>query len=149
MDDCPLTTRELAIVQLLAEGLVCKQIAARLAVSVSTVRSHLVHMYRKLNVADRAQAVLVAQNAGWIKTAMTPTHQLLFDVRNSLHRLEQRLPLNHRERIRLAQFEHALQHTDRSPEADAMLDNLGAVLTFVHRYGTVPARERPRRPTDG
>ena len=43
-----------------------KQIAAELGLSVSTIRSHLHNVYRKIDVADRAQAVLKARERGWI-----------------------------------------------------------------------------------
>jgi DNA-binding NarL/FixJ family response regulator len=50
----------------LAKGSVYKQIAATLGLSVSTVRTHLYNTYRKLGVADRAQAILLAKENGWI-----------------------------------------------------------------------------------
>ena len=43
-----------------------KQIAIDLQVSESTVRSHLHKTYERLGVVDRAQAVLLAQDRGWI-----------------------------------------------------------------------------------
>lgn len=150
MDDCPLTTRELATLELLSQGLVYKQIAIRHGVSQSTVRTHLHQIYHKIGAVDRANAVLIAERAGWIRPAMSPSHQLLFDVREALRRIELRLPLNRHERARLALFEHEVRnHPDRGPEADRMLDDLAAILTYVGRYGQIPARERPRRPTDG
>jgi DNA-binding NarL/FixJ family response regulator len=50
----------------LAKGKVYKEIGTALGVSVSTVRSHLHHAYKKLGVADRAQAVLTAKERGWL-----------------------------------------------------------------------------------
>jgi DNA-binding NarL/FixJ family response regulator len=50
----------------LAEGKLYKQIAADLGLAESTVRSHLHNLYRKLDVSDRAQAVLLASQRGWI-----------------------------------------------------------------------------------
>jgi len=154
MDGCPLTPRELATLELLSEGLVYKQIAIRHGVSQSTVRTHLHKIYTKIGAVDRAHAVLIAERAGWIRPeigpVMSPSHQLLFDVREALRRIERRLPLNRHERARLARFEHEVRnHPDRGPEADRMLDDLGAILTYVGRYGQIPSRERPRRPTDG
>jgi DNA-binding CsgD family transcriptional regulator len=150
MDDCPLTPTEIEILELLSQGLVYKQIAARRETSISTVRSQLQSIYRKLDVIDRAQAVLVAHRAGWINawtgTRITPSQHLLIDVRDSLHRLEQRLPLSRRERTRLARFEHELITADRGPVGDRMLDELGAVLTFVDRYGKIPSRGSRRQP---
>jgi HD-like signal output (HDOD) protein/DNA-binding CsgD family transcriptional regulator len=64
--DCPLTKRELELLRGLAKGGVYKQIAHELAMSVSTVRTHLHNVYGKLGVVNRAQAVLVASSQGWI-----------------------------------------------------------------------------------
>jgi putative nucleotidyltransferase with HDIG domain len=63
---CPLSTRELDVLRRLAEGKVYKQIAAELDLSASTVRSHLHNVYGKLGALDRAQAVLMATEQGWI-----------------------------------------------------------------------------------
>jgi putative nucleotidyltransferase with HDIG domain len=62
----PLTPRETEMVQKLATGKVYKQIAADLGLQVSTVRTHLYNTYRKIGVADRAQAVLLATENGWL-----------------------------------------------------------------------------------
>ncbi|MBO0843885.1 MAG: helix-turn-helix transcriptional regulator [Nocardioides sp.] len=61
-----LTGRELAVLQLLADGLTAEAIARRLGISPRTVHCHLAHVYRKLGVADRMRAVLVAQAAGLV-----------------------------------------------------------------------------------
>lgn len=63
---CPLSGRELDVLRRLAEGKVYKQIAAELDLSASTVRSHLHNIYGKLGALDRAQAVLMATEQGWI-----------------------------------------------------------------------------------
>ena len=63
---CPLSTRELDVLRRLAEGKVYKQIAAELDLSASTVRSHLHNVYGKMGALDRAQAVLMATDQGWI-----------------------------------------------------------------------------------
>jgi putative nucleotidyltransferase with HDIG domain len=62
----PLSAREIEVVRGLAAGKVQKQIARELALSVSTVRTHLHNVYRKLGAVDRAQAVLIARDNGWI-----------------------------------------------------------------------------------
>ncbi len=62
----PLSSRETAILRLLAEGERAVKIAEQLHLSVSTVRSHLHNAYAKLDVADRAQAVLLATERSWI-----------------------------------------------------------------------------------
>lgn len=62
----PLSRREVDVLELLAQGLPCSSIAAALHISVGTTRSHLHRLYGKLDVADRAQAVLLASARGWI-----------------------------------------------------------------------------------
>ena len=52
-----LTEREMEVLQLLAEGLSNKEIAARLIVAPSTVKQHLKNIYGKLDVHSRTQAV--------------------------------------------------------------------------------------------
>jgi putative nucleotidyltransferase with HDIG domain len=63
---CPLTVRECAILRELAQGKVYKQIAGEMGVSASTIRTHLYNVYAKLGVPDRAQAVLLATERGWL-----------------------------------------------------------------------------------
>jgi putative nucleotidyltransferase with HDIG domain len=66
VDPCPLSSRELGVLQRLAEGKVYKQIAHELTLSTSTVRTHLHNIYGKLGAVDRAQAVLIATERGWL-----------------------------------------------------------------------------------
>jgi len=66
IDPCPLSGRELEVLKRLAEGKVYKQIAAELQLSTSTVRTHLHNIYGKLGAVDRAQAVLIATERGWL-----------------------------------------------------------------------------------
>jgi putative nucleotidyltransferase with HDIG domain len=66
IEPTPLTTRQTAVLRLLAHGKRYKQIAAELGLSPSTIRSHLHSAYRRLGVSDRAQAVLLATERGWI-----------------------------------------------------------------------------------
>jgi len=65
-EPCPLSTREVDSLRGLAEGKVYKQIAQELSLSVSTIRTHLHNVYRKIGAVDRAQAVLIARDRGWI-----------------------------------------------------------------------------------
>jgi len=51
-----LSARETEILAQLAEGLSNKEIAARVCISVNTVRSHLLHIYEKLHVRGRTEA---------------------------------------------------------------------------------------------
>jgi len=61
-----LTAREAQILALLAEGLVNKQIAARLGISRHTVKTHLAALFHKLGVSTRAEAVAAGARAGLI-----------------------------------------------------------------------------------
>lgn len=60
-DDCDiqlgLTDRELGIVQLICDGLTNAQIAHRLNIGISTVKTHLLHVFEKLGVQTRAALV--------------------------------------------------------------------------------------------
>ena len=58
--------REVEVLKRLAEGKVYKQIAHELSLSTSTVRTHLHNIYGKLGAVDRAQAVLIATERGWL-----------------------------------------------------------------------------------
>ena len=51
-----LSTREMGILALLAEGCPNKEIASRLSISTATVRTHLMHIYEKLHVHCRTEA---------------------------------------------------------------------------------------------
>ena len=62
-----LTAREVEILKLLAAGQANKQIARRLNISEKTVRNHVSHMYEKLQIYDRSQAVLYAVRKGLIE----------------------------------------------------------------------------------
>ena len=66
VDPCPLSGREVEVLKRLAEGKVYKQIAHELELSTSTVRTHLHNIYGKLGAVDRAQAVLIATERGWL-----------------------------------------------------------------------------------
>jgi putative nucleotidyltransferase with HDIG domain len=66
IDPCPMSRREIDVLRRLARGMVYKQIASELGLSTSTVRTHLHNVYGKLGAMDRAQAVLIATERGWI-----------------------------------------------------------------------------------
>jgi putative nucleotidyltransferase with HDIG domain len=66
IEPCPMSTREVDVLRRLAKGMVYKQIASELGLSTSTIRTHLHNVYGKLGAMDRAQAVLIATERGWI-----------------------------------------------------------------------------------
>ncbi|MFL5554496.1 MAG: response regulator transcription factor [Gemmatimonadaceae bacterium] len=59
-----LSNREREILALLADGLVNKQIAARLGISTNTVKTHLELLFAKLDVTTRAEAVATGVKRG-------------------------------------------------------------------------------------
>lgn len=59
-----LSARELAVLALIARGLSNREAAAKLFISEATVKTHLVHIYAKLAVNDRAAAVSAAYERG-------------------------------------------------------------------------------------
>jgi DNA-binding NarL/FixJ family response regulator len=62
-----LTAREIEILKLMATGQANKQIARRLEISEKTVRNHVSHMYEKLQIYERSQAVLYAVRKGLVE----------------------------------------------------------------------------------
>ena len=62
-----LTAREVEILKMLATGMANKQIAYKLGISEKTVRNHVSNMYEKLDIYDRAQAVLYAVRKGLVE----------------------------------------------------------------------------------
>jgi DNA-binding NarL/FixJ family response regulator len=59
-----LTEREREVLTLIAEGLTNSAIAERLILSPKTIRNYITEIFSKLQVADRAQAIIRARNAG-------------------------------------------------------------------------------------
>ena len=59
-----LTPRELELLQLMARGLTNKDISSVLEISVDTVKSHLRHVFAKMDVETRAEAVAEAIRRG-------------------------------------------------------------------------------------
>ncbi len=59
-----LSPREQEILELLADGLKAADIAHRLYLSESTVKSHITHLYEKLGASNRAQALVTAMRRG-------------------------------------------------------------------------------------
>jgi len=64
--DCPLTAREIEVLRLAAGGADAMEIAARLYLSVGTVRNYLTTIVTKLNARNRVDAIRIAQEVGWV-----------------------------------------------------------------------------------
>ncbi len=60
------TPREMQVLQLAAEGLSNKEIAARLGIAEKTAKNHIANIFSKLQVNDRTQAVLYAIQHGLV-----------------------------------------------------------------------------------
>jgi DNA-binding CsgD family transcriptional regulator len=63
----PLSTRELEVLQLVEQGLSNQEIAARLNIAASTVKTHINNIYGKLAVQTRTQAIRRARELGLFK----------------------------------------------------------------------------------
>jgi len=61
-----LSERELEILRLAAKGMSNKNIAKELTISLRTVQTHLVSIFRKLEVGSRTEAVLRVLREGWL-----------------------------------------------------------------------------------
>lgn len=67
--ESPLSHREIEVLRLIADGMSNMDIAAKLLVSDSTIRSHAHHLMQKLGVNSRTQAVSVAYRTGLLSPA--------------------------------------------------------------------------------
>ena len=65
--DEPLTERELTVLRFLQSVLSNEEIASKLFVSVNTLKTHVRNIYRKLDVATRAQAVARLHTLGLLE----------------------------------------------------------------------------------
>lgn len=63
----PLSSRELEVLRLTARGYTNKAIGIQLGISDRTVQGHLGHIYEKMNVASRTEAVTKGIQLGWIQ----------------------------------------------------------------------------------
>lgn len=59
-DENNLTSREIEVLELIAEGMINKEIAKQLYISEKTVKNHVSNIFKKLNVSDRTQAAIYA-----------------------------------------------------------------------------------------
>ncbi len=71
----PLTPRQQEIICLIAAGNSNKQIATQLNLSERTIKNQLGYVFKKLDVEDRTQAVLISIRNGWIPPGMDEYYQ--------------------------------------------------------------------------
>lgn len=64
----PLSQRELQVLELIAQGSTNREAAKALFISEATVKTHLLHVYAKLGVNDRAAAVATAFSRGYLNS---------------------------------------------------------------------------------
>ncbi len=61
-----ISEREIEVLQLMVNGYDAKSIAARMELSVHTVRKHIANVYEKLHINSKAQAISLAHKRGWV-----------------------------------------------------------------------------------
>ncbi len=78
-DTTPLSTRELEILELLAQGKSNKEIAADLVISVNTVKVHISNIFQKTNTSSRSEAIVYAVENGLVESLRqeTPEPQVI------------------------------------------------------------------------
>lgn len=64
-----MTARELEVLRHMASGKTYRQIAQQLTLSPHTVRRHMEHIYKKLGVQSKAQAVILGRERNYLETA--------------------------------------------------------------------------------
>ena len=64
--DSELSSREMEVLKLTVEGYNYKVIAAKLYLSIHTVRKHTANIYSKLHITSKAQAIKIANKNRWI-----------------------------------------------------------------------------------
>jgi len=62
-----LTAREREVLRLMAQGYANAEIAEQLFISEATVKTHVSHLFRKLKVRDRSQAIVLAYESGLVE----------------------------------------------------------------------------------
>ena len=67
MTQVQLTMRELTVLRLLADGKTNKEIGAALSIAEGTVKVHLTHLFEKLGVSNRTEAIAAAARRGLVR----------------------------------------------------------------------------------
>jgi len=66
MEELGLSKREIEVLKLISTGLSNQEIAEKLFISLSTVKTHTSNIYSKLGVKNRASAIVTAQESGLV-----------------------------------------------------------------------------------
>lgn len=64
---CPLTQREIQIVECVSYGMTNKQVAEKLSLSHLTIKSHLMRIGKEIGTGSRSMIVSIAIQNGWIE----------------------------------------------------------------------------------
>lgn len=75
MTESPLSSREIEILSLIAEGKSNKEVAESLSISVNTVKVHVSNIYQKIEISSRTEATLYAIENGIVSPALPPDLQ--------------------------------------------------------------------------
>jgi two-component system NarL family response regulator len=67
MTETPLTAREMSVLRLVTSGKANKEIAEDLFISEGTVKIHLTHIFEKLAVVSRTEAMALAVKRGMVR----------------------------------------------------------------------------------
>lgn len=73
----PLTPHQKEILQQVEQGLTNKEIALALNCSIQNIEKHLAKIYRSLKASNRAQAVSIAKDRGWLPRNMGGGKEIL------------------------------------------------------------------------
>jgi len=139
---CPLSRRQLEVLKLAAAGMILKQIARRMGVKFTTVRTHVRVAREKLGVHTTTEAVVACIDAGWIDPVVEDPKLLRFMDRRVT--AAQRVYLDafdrHLKARNAAALEQAKRRTDaalvaldKPPRSVASRDWIGSLLNDMTR----------------
>src|SRR5581483_8431470 len=66
LNNTELTSREIEVLRLIAQGATNREIAERLVISEGTVKNHISNILSRLGLRDRTQAAIYARENGWL-----------------------------------------------------------------------------------
>jgi DNA-binding CsgD family transcriptional regulator len=84
-EDCPLSDRELQVLRLITTGHTNKEIGALLYLAEDTVKTHLRRAFRKISARDRASAVAIGYQRGWLGKESAIVAEPVADLSGTVH----------------------------------------------------------------